>query len=313
MICYRIHWLIHIKEKGGVMLHIWEGTPIVGETLKRGQGNSIWIEILKFLAVILSVNLIMVFVIEIIKKAFFRGSLIEEDIAMLIQLYGSIIGIGLVILYCYGIEKRKLACMGIIRSSFFQQYMKGILVGGFLISVIVLIGELLGIFVFDEINQNLNIKIILLFFFGFLLQGFYEELVFRGFLMISIIKKSTIFVAVMINSLLFGLTHGFNDGIHVLGLLNLILFGIFESIYLLKNDNIWGVSAIHSMWNFMQGSIYGFNVSGMAQSQSLLTFKIKNCEIFSGGTFGLEGSLLTTIVLASGILIAALYKNRMHE
>lgn len=73
MICYRIHWLIHIKEKGGVMLHIWEGIPIVGETLKRGQGNSIWIEILKFLAVILSVNLIMVFVIEIIKKSIFSG------------------------------------------------------------------------------------------------------------------------------------------------------------------------------------------------------------------------------------------------
>ena len=290
------------------MLDIWEGVLTDRETRKRGQGNIIWIEILKFLAVILSVNLIMVFVIEIIKKVFFQGRLINEDISMLIQLYGSIIGIGLVILYCYGIEKRKLACMGIIRNCFFQEYMKGILVGGFLISVIVLIGELLGIFVSDKINQSLNIKIILLFFFGFLLQGFYEELVFRGFLMISIIKKNSIFVAVMINSLLFGLTHGFNNGIHVLGLLNLVLFGIFESIYLLKTGNIWGVSAIHSMWNFVQGSIYGFNVSGMAQSQSLLTFKIESGEILNGGTFGLEGSLLTTIVLTSSIIIVVLYK-----
>jgi len=37
------------------------------------------------------------------------------------------------------------------------------------------------------------------------------------------------------------------------------------------------------MWNFIQGNIYGFNVSGMAQSQSIFIFKISNCEIFSGG------------------------------
>ena len=88
-----------------------------------------------------------------------------------------------------------------------------------------------------------------------MLQGFYEELVFRGFFMISIIRKNTIFVAVMVNSILFGLTHGFNNGFQVLALLNLILFGIFESIYLLKTGNIWGISAIHSMWNFIQGNI----------------------------------------------------------
>ncbi|WP_308803256.1 CPBP family intramembrane glutamic endopeptidase [Agathobacter sp.] len=147
---------------------------------------------------------------------------------------------------------------------------------------------------------------------GFLLQGFYEELVFRGFFMISIIRKNTIFVAVMVNSILFGLTHGFNNGFQVLALLNLILFGIFESIYLLKTGNIWGISAIHSMWNFIQGNIYGFNVSGMAQSQSIFIFKISNCEIFSGGTFGLEGSLLTTIVLLSAINMVILYNTALQ-
>ena len=101
-------------------------------------------------------------------------------------------------------------------------------------------------------------------------------------------------------------------GFQVLALLNLILFGIFESIYLLKTGNIWGISAIHSMWNFIQGNIYGFNVSGMAQSQSIFIFKISNCEIFSGGTFGLEGSLLTTIVLLSAINMVILYNTALQ-
>lgn len=276
---------------------------------KTRKGNRVWIEILKFLVVSISVNLIMVFVGEIIKKVFFQEELINENISMLIQLYESVLGIGLVILYCYGIEKRTFISMGFIKRHICKQYIKGMCVGALLISAIVLIGILFNTFVFDGSNANWDIKITLLFLGGFLLQGFYEEVVFRGFLMISIIRKNTILAAMVANSLLFGLTHGFNNGFQVLALFNLILFGMFVSIYFLKTGNIWGVSAIHSMWNFIQGPIYGFNVSGMAQSQSLFTFKINNCEILSGGTFGLEGSLLTTIVLVSATSMVMSYKN----
>ena len=290
------------------MLNTQEYVTLVEEVRKTGKGNRVWIELLKFLAVLISANLIMVFVGEIIKKVFFQESVINEDISMLFQLYESVLGIGLVILYCCVIEKRTIMSMGFMKRHIFKQYIKGVCVGALLISVIVLMGVLFNIFVFDGSNSNLNKKIILLFLVGFVLQGFYEELVFRGFLM----RKNTILVAVVANSLLFGLTHGLNNGFQVLALFNLILFGIFESIYLLKTGNIWGVSAIHSMWNFIQGDIYGFNVSGMAQSQSMFIFKISNCEIFSGGTFGLEGSLLTTIVLLSAINMVILYNTDLQ-
>lgn len=291
------------------MLYIQEDDTLIEEARKTRKGNRVWIEILKFLVVSISVNLIMVFVGEIIKKVFFQEELINENISMLIQLYESVLGIGLVILYCYGIEKRTFISMGFIKRHICKQYIKGMCVGALLISAIVLIGILFNTFVFDGSNANWDIKITLLFLGGFLLQGFYEEVVFRGFLMISIIRKNTILAAMVANSLLFGLTHGFNNGFQVLALFNLILFGMFVSIYFLKTGNIWGVSAIHSMWNFIQGPIYGFNVSGMAQSQSLFTFKINNCEILSGGTFGLEGSLLTTIVLVSATSMVMSYKN----
>lgn len=312
MVYYWLHWLLYIREKGKLMLNTQEYVTLVEEARKTGKGNRVWIELLKFLAVLISANLIMVFVGEIIKKVFFKELVINEDISMLIQLYESVLGIGLVILYCCVIEKRTIMSMGFMKRNIFKQYIKGVCVGALLISVIVLMGVLFSIFVFDGSNSNLNKKIILLFLVGFVLQGFYEELVFRGFLMISIIRKNTIFVAVVSNSLLFGLTHGLNNGFQVLALFNLILFGIFESIYLLKTGNIWGVSAIHSMWNFIQGDIYGFNVSGMAQSQSMFIFKISNCEIFSGGTFGLEGSLLTTIVLLSAINMVILYNTALQ-
>lgn len=280
------------------MLNTQEDVTLVEESRK---GNQVWIEIIRFLAVLISVNLIILFVSETIKKVLFQEMMVSEDISLLIQLYGSVLGIGLVILYCCGIKKRTVMSMGIIKGHICEQYIKGACIGVLLTSTIVLVGVLFDIFIFARSNANLDKKIILLIFGGFLLQGFYEEMVFRGFFMTSIIRKNTKIVAVLANSLLFGLIHGLNNEFRLLALLNLTLFGIFESIYLLKTRNIWGVSAIHSMWNFAQGYIYGFNISGTTQSQSLFIFKNNNCEILSGGAFGMEGSLLTTIVLISAI------------
>ena len=73
------------------MLYTQEDNTLVEEIRKMGKGNRVWVEILKFLAVSVSANLIMVFVGEIIKKVFLQEALISEDISMLIQLYESVL------------------------------------------------------------------------------------------------------------------------------------------------------------------------------------------------------------------------------
>lgn len=278
------------------------------EEKKIGKANKLWTKVLKFLAVTMSINTIVTFVSAIVKKSFFQKALFEDDACNLVQLYGSIIGIVLVILYIHCFEKRTMASLGIKNRHIFRKYIKGIYIGTLLLSIIVMTGVLSNVLNFEGMNENANIKIILLFFGGFLLQGLYEELIFRGYFMTSITGKNPIFISVFLNSIIFGFVHGFNNGFQAFSLLNLILFGIFESIYWLKAGSIWECSAVHTMWNFVQGPIYGFHVSGVEQPQSLFEFKIKNCELLNGGTFGLEGSLLTTVVLVSAIVIAALLK-----
>ena len=140
------------------MLYIQEDDTLVGEARKTRKGNRVWIEILKFIVISISVNLIMVIVGEIIKKIFFHEALINEDISMLIQLYESVLGIGLIILYSYSIEKRTFISMGFIKRHICKQYIKGVCVGTLLISAIVLIGILFNTFVFDGSNANWDIK-----------------------------------------------------------------------------------------------------------------------------------------------------------
>ncbi|MBP3310517.1 MAG: hypothetical protein J6L05_06895, partial [Ruminococcus sp.] len=65
-----------------------------------------------------------------------------------------------------------------------------------------------------------------------------------------------------------------------------------------------GVCAIHSVWNFTQGNIYGISVSGSGDAESVFRVASKSsADILTGGEFGIEGSIFTTLVLAVGIVI----------
>lgn len=89
-------------------------------------------------------------------------------------------------------------------------------------------------------------------------------------------------------------------------LFNLILFGVLETFYIIKTDNLWGTAGIHGAWNFAQGNLFGVLVSGSAAGSSLLRFIPDNGqEWLTGGNFGAEGSAACTLVMLITILILA--------
>lgn len=55
--------------------------------------------------------------------------------------------------------------------------------------------------------------------------------------------------AVIANSVIFAALHLLNPGVAPLAIVNLILFGIFASCYFIRRGNIWGIGALHSVWN----------------------------------------------------------------
>ena len=75
---------------------------------------------------------------------------------------------------------------------------------------------------------------------------------------------------------------------------NLFLAGIVLGIYFIFKRNLWFSVGLHLTWNFFQGPIYGFEVSGQ-QTTSLITQEVSGSSLLSGGLFGFEGSLLTTL------------------
>lgn len=222
---------------------------------------------------------------------------------MIPMLISTVFGTIISIIYCRGFEMRYISSMGVVKKGAVPNYLVGLCIGLALMSAITLLSAAFGV---NSIafQGNINIKILLLYVLGWLIQGMSEEFIFRGYLMTSIGGKHHPAIAVGISSAAFGLAHAVNPGFNPLVLLNLVLFGVFAALYMILTENIWGVSAIHSMWNFSQGNFYGISVSGTGSLVSVFrTTSISDSTLLTGGGFGIEGSIFTTIVLFIGSAI----------
>ena len=223
---------------------------------------------------------------------------------LVVNLFATIALILIPIIYCTKIEKRSLQTMGFIKKGAIKEYLVGLIIGAAMLAAAVGIGIAFGSITFNGISPDFALGIVIAFFLGYLVQGMSEEVICRGYYMVSLGRKYNVIIAIIANSVIFGALHFFNNGLSLLGIFNIILFGVFASVYMIKRGNIWGVAAIHSAWNFVQGNIFGVSVSGMAKTESLFSVTFSESgKLINGGDFGLEGGLAVTMVLVIGIVI----------
>ena len=213
------------------------------------------------------------------------------------------------ILFCKFIEKRSMQSMGFIRKRFIINYLKGIIIGTILISVVLLGALATRALTYDGVSKDINWLFITMFLFGYIIQGMAEEVMCRGYLMTTLSKKTSTFWAIILSSLAFTALHIFSllaidIKFGIIGFVNTMLFSIFVSILMVKTKNIWIVSAIHSSWNFILGIFCGISVSGQQKNISILNFTVNESkDLINGGTYGLEAGIITTIILIMGIVI----------
>lgn len=231
-------------------------------------------------------------------------------IAMLFSTAGMILT---ALLFCKLIQKRKMTTVGFQKPGMRKEYLCGMAVGFGIFSVAVLICMVTGSLKIRGLSATFSVGIFLLFLVGYLVQGMAEEVLCRGYFLVSVSRRYPLAVGIAANALLFAALHLLNDGISVLAFINLVLFGVFASIYFIKRGNIWGVGALHSIWNLAQGNFYGIRVSGMQTSCSVLTSEmVAGRELINGGDFGLEGGLAVTIVLVLGSLILLMTRQQRY-
>lgn len=204
-----------------------------------------------------------------------------------------------VFLYCRLLEKRKLSTLGFQRRGCVISYVKGMFLGLFLFGAAYLLCYMSGSIAVGGVSFSVGTVLYVVgFFFGYLIQGMAEEVLCRGYLLVSLCRRCSVTLSVVLSSLFFSMLHGMNQGVTLLAHINLFLFGIFLALLFLRSGNIWIVGAVHSIWNFVQGNIFGVQVSGMRVQPSIIRSSMKEgWNIINGGAFGLEGGLAVTLVL----------------
>ena len=203
------------------------------------------------------------------------------------------------------IEKNSLSTLGFVKRNWLKYLVWGILLSLLQMGVIALVYQVGGIGSFELNELSLEPILFILGLFPFwLLQGGTEEVATRGWLLTRIAARSNLPLAIAISSSLFGILHMGNAGVTFLSVLNIILDGVLAGLLLIYTDSIWLVVAQHGIWNYVQGNLLGFQVSGTGADASIFSFSMgSGPDWLTGGEFGAEGSIITTIVLLLSLVI----------
>ena len=244
------------------------------------------------------------------------GDVFDAQTITLITYYGYIIMSGVALLYWKLIEKKPLSEMGLTKR--FGNYFIGIIVGVILLAVSVFAIVLTGNIEYHGFFENADILMIILLIGGFIVQGATEEILCRGIVLHTLKEKTPVWIAIAVSTVLFIIPHWsslFEGGTiyGVIGVANLVLISIIFSLLTIRFKSIWAACGLHSFWNAILYCLLGLNLSGKDETvTAIFNMQSVGNNICNGGAYGIEASLITTVVLA---LAAALiwYLNRKKK
>ncbi len=141
-------------------------------------------------------------------------------------------------------------------------------------------------------------------FVTYVLVAFAEEVFARGWVFQVLERGRGTGAAVIGSAAVFSLLHAFNPGFGLTALLGLFLAGLLFAQAYIVTRQLWLPIALHLSWNFSEGPLFGFPVSGLP-GEGLLTVRPTGPEVVTGGPFGPEAGLIVVVGIA--IASAALY------
>lgn len=245
-----------------------------------------------------------------------EASLLSQFVMILFSLFGFAIFILVTLLYCRIIEKR--SALEIFGKKPLD-YLTGSLIAVGLLAVIIGFCLVTGSMTFEGLSSDVQLPMLLLLLVGYMIQSAAEEVMCRGFLMGALREKVPAWLAVLISSTAFAFPHlssimGMEAKYIVVAILNLYLVAILFSLLVLYRGNLWISCGLHFAWNYVLGGIMGLMVSGGdGAAFGLFLFKVENGTLLNGGTYGIEASVITTVVLGMVLAVMLLLMHKKSQ
>lgn len=185
----------------------------------------------------------------------------------------------------------------------------GLLLGAISITVIFILLMLTGnIKLINSFSNPEFTMFTLSFLVMFILVGFFEEIFFRGYVISTMANRGNKkWVIYVVSALLFSIVHGTNPNVSMLGLVNIALVGLLFAYMFDKTNSLWLPIGYHITWNYFQGNVFGFAVSGTAPHGIYNVSVAEGNNLLTGGTFGLEGGLMASLLILIGFIATYFY------
>lgn len=151
----------------------------------------------------------------------------------------------------------------------------------------------------------------LLFLLLFILVGFAEETFSRGYIMSTLRQTKNRRTVVLVSAVIFALMHIANSNFSILPFINITAVGILFAFMYIQSGNIWMPIGYHITWNYFQGAVFGFSVSG-ADTGSLFVTENAGTSVLNGGEFGPEGGIAVTAVILLGLVFVQWYYRKKN-
>ena len=148
----------------------------------------------------------------------------------------------------------------------------------------------------------------------FILVGISEEMFFRGYVMSTMASRGNKkWVIYVVSAVIFSLAHVGNPNVSIIGLVNIALVGVLFAYMFDATKSLWLPVGYHITWNYFQGNVFGFAVSGTTPNGIYGVEVAEGRDWLTGGAFGLEGGLLATILILAGFIATRLYAKQKTQ
>lgn len=203
------------------------------------------------------------------------------------------------------IERKPFAALGFPRGREARvDFAKGAAIGGGFIAALVVVQTLLGWLrpapdsgtVIGWLAQFVSLAVVLT------IAAAAEELLLRGYPFQVLVEGAGVVLAVILTSGVFAAVHLNNPEVDWVALLNIGLAGVLFAVAYLRTRSLWVPIGMHWGWNFVMVAFFDLPVSGIVLDMPGYDTVVLGPDLFTGGAFGPEGGLVTTLLVLPLIL-----------
>ena len=214
-------------------------------------------------------------------------------------------------IYWMKIQKNNFISIGFRKGELLKELLLGAATGVVLLAVTFLL-----LLLFNKIEVEgigFHAPSFLKFLLVFLLVGFHEELLTRGYFLGTFMKLANKYLALFIVAILFSLMHIFNANFSFISFLNILLAGLLLGVAYIHTQRLWFPISLHFTWNFLQGPAFGSMVSGNSTGEPIIKIKLTGNDLLTGGDFGFENSLIMTFLMIMLTIALEIYYRKRNK